>query len=68
MFVIIKGNENDNYVKQTEDIRPKSVKFSEFAVFLRLLLCLFQSGSGQYKMYMVLPVLCECINNTVTWL
>ena len=38
-------------------------KFNKFAVFLQLLLRLFQTGSGQYKRYMVLPVLRECINN-----
>ena len=37
---------------------------NKFAVFLRLLLRLFQTGSGRYKRYMVLPALRECINST----
>ena len=36
---------------------------NKFAVFLQLLLRLFQTGSGRYKRYMLLPVLRECINN-----
>ena len=46
----------------------QSVKFNKFAVFLQLLLCLFQTGSGRYKRHVVLPVLRECINNAETWL
>ena len=38
-------------------------KFNKFAVFLQLLLRLFQTGSGRYKRYMVLSILRECINN-----
>ena len=36
---------------------------NQFAVFLRLLLHLFQTGSGRYKRHMVLPVLREFINS-----
>ena len=41
----------------------QTAKFNKFAVFLQLLLRLFQTGSGRYKRYMVFPVLRECINN-----
>ena len=37
---------------------------NKFAVFLQLLLRLFQTGSERYKRCMVLPVLRECINST----
>ena len=37
---------------------------NKFAVFLRLLLHLFQTGSGRYKRYMVLLALRECIKST----
>ena len=37
---------------------------NKFAVFLRLLLHLFQTGSERYKRCMVLPALRECINST----
>ena len=41
---------------------------NKFALFLLLLLRLFQTGSGRYKRYKVLPVLRECINSTEMWL
>ena len=37
---------------------------NKFAVFLQLLLRLFQTGSERYKRCMVLPALRECINST----
>ena len=45
------------------DLNIQLSKYNKLAVFLQLLLHLFQPGSGQYKRYMVHPVLRECINN-----
>ena len=48
-----------------KNICAKSVKFITFVIYICPVsfgsVC--ETGSGRYERYMVLPVLCECINN-----